>query len=63
MMAIIGLILIILGIVAIINPKLSWYLSWGWRFKDVEPSEAALIAARLSGVIFVLFGLFLIFNV
>ena len=55
-------ILFILGGWNIIFPYSSWYLNYGWRYKDAEPSDAALILARLSGVIIIIITLVLVFN-
>lgn len=48
----VGLILFLL-IVGVINtawPQATWYLDVGWKVKDAEPSEAALIWGRVVGV-------------
>ena len=48
----VGLILFLL-IVGVINtawPQATWYLDIGWKVKDAEPSEAALIWGRVVGV-------------
>lgn len=33
------------------SPGTAWYLEYGWRYKDAEPSEAALWANRAVGVL------------
>lgn len=53
------LVLIGLGTLAVVNPRLAWYLSDGWKFRDAEPSDAALVMARIGGVVTVLIGLFM----
>lgn len=53
-----GLVLIPLGIFYILRPRAVWTVSHGWLFKDAEPSDAALLLARLSGVVLILLGLF-----
>ncbi|MFF2481048.1 DUF6199 family natural product biosynthesis protein [Paenibacillus sp. NPDC058071] len=55
-----GFILFILGIVAVLSPNTAWYLSIGWKFKDAEPSDAALFMHRVGGIIGVVFGLILL---
>lgn len=48
----VGLILFLL-VVGVINtawPQATWYLDVGWKVKDAEPSEAALIWGRVVGV-------------
>ncbi|SDY87761.1 hypothetical protein SAMN05660462_01106 [Proteiniborus ethanoligenes] len=47
-MKIIASIILIIGI---INPRLTWKVSEGWKFKDAEPSEAYLIMSRIVSVI------------
>lgn len=54
-------ILFILGGWNAVFPYSSWYLSYGWRYKDVEPSDTVLILARLSGVIIIIISLVLVF--
>lgn len=58
---VVGLILIALGAFYTFAPHAAWYLSYGWRFKDAEPSDAALIISRISGVAVAVFGLFTLF--
>lgn len=48
----VGLILFLL-VVGVINtawPQATWYLDVGWKVKDAEPSDAALIWGRVVGV-------------
>ncbi len=50
---------IIYGVIAVVvfgisalgffAPETSWTLSHGWKYKDAEPSDAALVMARISG--------------
>ena len=56
-----GLLLIALGLWYTLSPHSAWYLSYGWRYRDAEPSEAALVVARISGIAVILFGIFIIF--
>ena len=56
-----GLLLIALGIWGAAAPRSVWYLSYGWRFKNAEPSEAALLAERLGGGVAVVVGIILCF--
>jgi len=37
-------------------PRSAWYLSYGWRFRDAEPSDAALTAHIIGGVVALLAG-------
>ena len=50
-----GLLLIALA------PGTAWYLSHGWRFKDAEPSEAALFFSRAGGIVAIFIGIIFFF--
>ena len=52
-----GLLLAALGAVYTFAPHAAWSLSRGWWYKNAEPSDAALILARISGVIMIVLGL------
>lgn len=52
-----ALILIALGIFHVVFPKVSWYLGYGWRYKNAEASDAALIFARIGGAVAILMGI------
>lgn len=39
-----------------------WYMSNGWKFKDAEPSDAALFMGRLGGIIGTILGLIVLFG-
>ena len=52
-----GLLLAALGAFYTFAPHAAWYLSRGWWYKNAEPSDAALILARISGVIMIVLGL------
>jgi hypothetical protein len=56
---IICVIIILSSIVAIISPRTAWYLQEGWQYKDVEPSDLALIVVRIGGVVGVVGGIVL----
>lgn len=48
-------ILLILGLLALgifntVSPHTAWYLEYGWRYKDAEPSDLALSCNRFGGV-------------
>ena len=59
---ILGLVLIVIGLADAISPNTAWYLSYGWRFKNAEPSEAALVFGRIFGIFCVILGLILLFT-
>ena len=48
-----------LGLWNVLSPKSAWYISHGWRYKNAEPSDLALLIARVSGVILLVMGVFL----
>ena len=50
------LLLWAIGLFNVLAPRAAWYLSYGWRFKDAEPSDAALMMARIGGVIAIIIG-------
>lgn len=57
-----ALILIALGSFAAALPEFSWYLSYGWRYKNAVPSDAALSFARVGGVIEIIVGIVLLLS-
>ena len=56
-----GLLVIGLGMIDVVWPRTGWYLSHGWRYKNAEPSEAALFFGRMGGIVVVLLGLGVMF--
>lgn len=60
-MTIIGIILILLGLFVILSPETAWYLRCGWRFRNAEPSDLALIPERIGGIIFLIAGISFLF--
>lgn len=56
-----GILLAFLGSLNLLAPRVSWYLRYGWRFKDAEPSDAALVFTHISGAAFLGIGHFLFF--
>ncbi len=55
-----SILLIPLGLWNLIWPYSSWYLSHGWRYKNAEPSEAALALNRIGGAVLLAAGLILL---
>ena len=51
-----GILMIVIGAFNLRFPSKAWYLSYGWRFKDSEPSDTALVVARISGVVAMIIG-------
>lgn len=52
-----GLLLLCLGGFSAASPRTSWYLSYGWRYKNAEPSDLALAVNRIGGIVFCALGL------
>lgn len=50
------------SIITIFNPKLAWNLSIGWKIKDSEPSDSALVFYRLSSVVASIILAIILFN-
>ena len=50
-----------LGIFNIVWPQAAWYLEYGWRFRDAEPSDLALFFNRFGGIVLVIVGVVAIF--
>jgi hypothetical protein len=51
------IVLIIWSLVAVFSPQTAWYWKEGWQYRNVEPSDAALIAVRIGGVIGLIIGI------
>lgn len=56
-----GLLLVGLGIFEAVSPRTSWYLSYGWRYKNAEPSDLALGLGRVAGVVMIIVGIICFF--
>ena len=57
-----GLFMIIIGAVNALFPETGWHMSEGWKFKNAEPSEEALLWGRLGGIVCIVIGIVLIFR-
>ena len=57
-----GLLCIALGLLDIARPEITWYLGHGWRFKNAEPSDAALTFGRICGGFIAILGIFLLLS-
>lgn len=55
-----GLVCIAMGIWGVAKPESLWYLGHGWRYRNAEPSDAALFVERLGGALGIIVGLMLI---
>lgn len=60
MFIIVPVIMIVGSIVSVLSPRTMWYLSEGWKYKNVEPSDTALVMMRIGGVLGVIFGIIFI---
>ena len=56
------LLLSLIGVFNLAAPQAAWYLSYGWRYKNAEPSDTALIMARVSGVAVLVIALLMIIS-
>ncbi len=52
-----GLVFASLGIFNILMPEKAWYFSYGWRYKNAQPSDEALTAERIGGGILIIMGI------
>lgn len=59
----IAIIVLIFGFINIFSPKTGWWLEIGWRIKDAEPSHAALIMNRVSGVFMIIIASIIIYRI
>ena len=57
----VSILLAATGLWSAISPHSAWYVSWGWRYKDAEPSDAALTAERFGGIFAVFLAIVLLF--
>ncbi len=55
-----SIILLVFGGLSIAFPKVWWFLKFGWHFQDAEPSNASLVACRISGVAAIVIGVVLL---
>ncbi len=47
---------IVAGLCSISLPRMMWFLSEGWKFKNAEPSGCALVATRIGGLLGLIVG-------
>lgn len=58
---IISILLLGVGLFWLLSPKSVWWLCRGWMFKNAEPSDLALGAYRIIGIVIALIGIISIF--
>ena len=49
------LFLILMSVSLIVWPKEIWHMTEGWKHKNVEPSDAAILMERILGVLGIIF--------
>lgn len=55
-----GILFLLLGVFGLVTPRLAWYISMGWRVENAEPTPAALMLQRVTGVFAAVIGLVLL---
>lgn len=55
------LILFLIGLFNTLCPQAAWYLEYGWRFKNAEPSDLALGLNRFGGLVALIIAVIMIF--
>jgi hypothetical protein len=51
LLVIVPAFIVIVVLCSLVWPRAVWFLSEGWKFKNVEPSGFVLVAIRLGGVL------------
>lgn len=59
-MKVVSFLLIVMGIFQLVSPQTAWYLSYGWRYKNAEPSDIALVMERMGGVVEIIVGIIIL---
>ncbi|WP_096154010.1 DUF6199 family natural product biosynthesis protein [Bacillus sp. FJAT-45066] len=57
-----GLLAIAVGAFLTFAPRSAWYLEIGWKLKDSEPSEAAILMNVFGGIILGIVGIVMMFT-
>lgn len=58
----IAFLFLVSGLVSLIWPRSAWYISYGWRYKNAEPSETAITFERIGGVIAIIIAFIIFLN-
>jgi len=48
---------VVAGLISLLAPRVVFFLQEGWKFEDVEPSEAFLLVTRLGGLLAICLGI------
>ena len=54
-----AVILLAIGVFNIVRPQTAWFWSSGWKYKNVEPSDYALVVYRIGGGVVAIIAVFL----
>jgi hypothetical protein len=54
-----GILAAAFGMLQIAKPRAAFFLTKGWKYRNLEPSDAFLLATRASGLVFILVGILL----
>ena len=57
-----GLVLLGIGIFYYSNPEAAFHIGEGWKYENLEPSEAGLDGYRLGGLVGIIIGILLLFS-
>lgn len=49
-----------IGLLNLLFPRTAWFWNVGWKFKNAEPSEAALLMGRIGGFLAIGVGIVLL---
>lgn len=55
------ILLLAVGFFHVASPYTAWYLEYGWRYKNAEPSDLALGMNRVGGVVAIIVAVIMIF--
>ena len=60
-MKLIGILIILIGFLNAVNPEISWTLQHFLSVKGGEPSDFSLIVSRITGVVMIAAGAYIMF--
>ncbi len=55
-----ALVLLVIGIGHVAVPRVSWFLSIGWKLKNASPSAAFMLVSRVGGAVLSVIGMAII---